>query len=1168
MRGLIRAMRRARDAHATYDECRTWPRWVPYWFLPFFLCAFPEGEPVTGPCPSALELEQLALREESSDAARARGIRAHVARCEACREMLEEIRENQRFLGHAAGALGDALDSPRAGTRRDGTPGSDPDLSALRSGRAPPASGSVRGFELLEEISRGGQGVVYRAVQTATKRPAAVKMLLGGVFATERQRQRFEREIEIAARLRHPNIVSVFESGTTSDGSPYVAMEFVEGVPLDRFVRERHADARRSDRGRIDEAVRLVGMIASGVGHAHTSGVIHRDLKPSNILVDGEGKPRVLDFGLARPVAASRDVSTTREFVGTPAYASPEQMGGDPASVDARADVYALGLILYNMLTGKHPYPCDGTLAELARHAISTEPTPPSGHVARLPTDVETIVMKCLAKDPARRYPNASALASDIDDYLDGRPISARRDSTMYVLRKLAFRHRIPALAGGLVLLTIIAATIGLALLARDLDHAQRGTVAALSDSNIQHARLMGAAGDIGRAESLLWSGAIEAGMPTDGSLLIGGTPETLRSAWSLAELYARLPRLFRARSDIVLPRLGLDMESGRVWAEGANGERRTWSFDCSIDEYTAPKIVMKPGVWPEVVAGGEVVVRYDGSTIVAFNLRSGATIVAPTDWPGHLPLADVSPRGDMIATAPFKGQGAVGLFRLPSLEPIATFDDRAHSAQFQQIGGDLYLITGFCEFDPWEVRVRKAPDWELAWTIRMAPDWVLEGTPMRWARVKADKSQFLTTIGENLVMADLTRPDAPIVSRWAGGSAIQRVSIDEQWSRIVVGTMDGCVSRLELPDLALVTTHENIAGISGIAASDDWWIAAVSDTAKRISVYEMADRPWLSRFTSLDTNSQCIDVAIDGTVAWAEDDGDIIVARTDSQAPVRIARAHVGVINSVAFSRDGRQIVSAGNDGAVRLWSAEGSPIRVVSEGHPNLWSARFSPDGRRVACGTRGGLVLVFDLLEQGESLVINTGAERIPMLEFSPDGTSLVCAAWAGAASVWSAITGELVSRIDGAGYDTRVARFSPDGREVYIGGDSRAIAVADAATGGLLRVVAGLPWSPFDLKVHPDGKVLFVVGRGGELLVLDPHAGNEIAKLQVHQEHTHSLALSPDGTKVYTVGQDPWIGVVDLDRLRTYIRGNERYWRETLEARGVPRDEGTPRGNPSE
>lgn len=1094
-------------------------------------------------CPSPAALEALALGGSPRP-----DTRSHVSRCEACRAAIEEIRANQAFLGLAATALMDAAEATH-----------------VQTPRAAPAPDSVRGFTLLEEISRGGQGVVYRAVQIATKRQAAIKMLLGGAFASERQRQRFEREIEIAARLRHPNIVSVFESGLAADGTPYVAMEYVEGVALDRFAEDRLGVGRKGDRARVDAVMRLVWLIASGVGHAHTAGVIHRDLKPSNILVNAAGNPRVLDFGLARAIDRAHDVSTTQEFVGTPAYASPEQLGGDPATVDARTDVYALGLILYRMLTQKSPYSCEGSLAELARHAIGTEPTPPSRYLPRLPSDVETIVLKCLAKDPARRYANASALASDIDDYLSGRPISARRDSTVYVLQRLAMKHRVPALAGVVVALTLIVATIVLALLARDLDHARRATVAALSDSSIQRARLMGAAGDMGRAESLLWSEAIRAGMRTDGSLLVGGTPAVLRSAWSLAEMYARLPRLFRAEVDFAASRQGLDAASGLVWVETANGERRTWSLDGEALEHTPPKVALEVSSWPRTVTNGDVVAQYDGSTISVFNTGNGATILSRTDWPGHARLSDVSPNGELFAMTDWPHDGEVKIFALPSLEPIATFDDGASIAHFKQIGGELCLITGFCAGEPREIRVRKGPEWRVEWTIPMPPRWALEGVLMRWADVSPDRTRLLVTTGENMVLFDLTQADTPVVGLWAASSPIQRVSIDEAWSRVVVGTINGEVSRVELPELSLSTTHQNIVAISGIATSDDGWTVAVIDITPRISVYEMADRPWLSRLIALDYNSQSIDVSPDGTVACAQDDGSIIVASADAKSQVRIDGAHVGVINSVAFSSDGQQIVSAGSDGAVRIWSVDGTPLRTVSEGQPRLWSACFSPDGRRVACGTRGGEVLVFDLTETGRALVIDTGAERVPMVEFSPDGTRLACGAWSGHSGIWSALTGERVVQFESVENGARVARFSLDGREVYIGDDDRTVRVFDAATGGLLRVIEGLPWSPFDLKAHPDGHVLFVVGRGGELLVVDPHAGTEIAKLRVHEAHAFSLALSPDGAKVYTVGQDPWIGVIDLDRLRSYIRGNETYAREAVAAANKePRRDRTRRG----
>ncbi len=421
-------------------------------------------------CPSVRQLEAHAAGKAADSS-----IEGHVAGCAACRDLIAEIHDNNRFLLGVAGNLAKAWDAPpRVAVTADAAP---------TAGHGRPRDGSmpnIEGYTLTGELSQGGQGVVYRAVQVETKRPAAIKMLITGSFASERQRQRFDREIEIAARFRHPNLVSIFESGQATDGRRYVAMELVEGLPLDRAIEMHGEEAGPAAGGsaartgapvprRVDAIMRLFSLICAGVGHAHAYGVIHRDLKPSNILVDGTGNPRILDFGLARPADASYDVTATRDFVGTPAFCSPEQLSRDPGALNARTDVYALGLLLYRSLTGKHPYPCDGPLHEVARHAIETDPTPPTRYVPRMDMDVQTIVLKCLAKDPARRYATASALAADINDYLAGRPISARRDSLLYVLGKLAVRHRIPVIAGLLVLVTVVGAAVGFSLFAREL---------------------------------------------------------------------------------------------------------------------------------------------------------------------------------------------------------------------------------------------------------------------------------------------------------------------------------------------------------------------------------------------------------------------------------------------------------------------------------------------------------------------------------------------------------------------------------------------------------------------------------------------------------------------------------------------------------------------------
>lgn len=1096
-----------------------------------------------GECPSPAALEAIALGTSPAPDSR-----SHVSRCEACRAAIEEVRANQAFLGLAATALAGAADSARAAAPRP-----------------VPAPDSVRGFKLLEEISRGGQGVVYRAVQIATKRPAAVKMLLGGAFASDRQRQRFEREIEIAARLRHPNIVSVFESGLTGDGTPYVAMEYVEGTALDRFAESKLGFPGKSDRARVDAVMRLVGSVASGVGHAHTAGVIHRDLKPSNILVDASGNPRVLDFGLARATDRAHDVSATQEFVGTPAYASPEQLGGDPTSVNARTDVYALGLVLYRLLTHRHPYPCDGSLAELARHAIGTSPTPPSRYLPRLPSDVETIVLKCLAKDPARRYPNATALASDIDDYLNGRPISARRDSTMYVLQRLAMKHRIPALAGLTVALTLVAATVGLAILARDLDRARVDTQAALSDSSVQRARLMAAAGNVGHAEAILWQEAIASGMATDGEVLTRGKAEGLRSAWSLAEVYARLPRLFRDHTEMLVVSIGVDSEAARVWAYDGLGGHLSWSFDgARIEERARTNPI-------EVIAGttravsGDIVIRSDGSRMAATRLRSGETIVAPTPLVGSGRVVSVSPRGDMFATGDWANCARTEIFAFPSLKPLSVVDDRVQGAAFQEVGGELLLITGFGVQAPWSLRIRRAPDWELVRTI-MVPDWSsLANVSFRWAEINASGTQLLATMGENVALFDLTQADAPMSAWWSSTSPIQAAAVQESWGSLTTGSLDGQIALVRLPDLVPLATRPNLVGVLHLGSSPDGGYIAVHDRAENVSLYEMADRPWLSRALVLQENAQSIDASASGAIVCAQDNGDIVITSPESERPVVIASAHRGVINSVAFSPDGRSIVSAGNDGAVRLWTSQGVPIRTISQGHPNLWSACFSPDGTRVACGARGGDILLFDLAHESRRLVISTGSARVPMVEFSPDGSRLVSCAWSGSAGLWDASSGRSVVAFEDVPADTRVARFSRDGREIYLGADNRTLSVYDAASGKRLRTVSGLPWSPFELRVHPGGRVLFVVGRGGELIVIDPLAGSELAKLDVHSAFIFGLAISADGSSIYTVGQDRWIGVTDLAHLQRYIRGNERYWRESIETqRNEPRRDRSRRG----
>ncbi len=431
----------------------------------------------------------------------------------------------------------------------------------------------IPGYEVTEQVARGGQGVVYRGVQCATRREVAVKVMLGAAFTSEARRRRFAREVELAAALRHPNLVTVFDSGITPDGQRFVAMEFVRGVPIDQHVREHWADPPTSIRARTRALLRLMLGVASGVAHAHAAGVIHRDLKPSNIIVETDGTPRVVDFGIARPLVMPDGVSLTHEFVGTPAYAAPEQFEGDGSRVGTRTDVYALGLILYRLLTGRMPYPCDGGFMDIARNARETPPIPLSRFVKKIPADVEAIVLTCLSKEPERRYSSAGELAADLEDFLDGRAVRARRDSVLYVLKRLASRHRLVAITAALLLITVVGAAVGFAGLAGDLDRARRATEESLALSEVQRARLLSAGGDVSRTEAILWSQVARAGSP--------GVAQrrSLRAEWALRELYAKTGILMSARIDAIPFAVGFGAGES-IWVVDATGARIDWSAE------------------------------------------------------------------------------------------------------------------------------------------------------------------------------------------------------------------------------------------------------------------------------------------------------------------------------------------------------------------------------------------------------------------------------------------------------------------------------------------------------------------------------------------------------------------------------------------------------------
>ncbi len=339
--------------------------------------------------------------------------------CHACPELLEELRGCLAAMAGIDAVLDDRAATPEAVPLAD----ADPDLTHPLAGppRDHDRAGLVHwptfpGYEILEEIGHGGMGVVFKARQIALNRIVALKTILTHGAIREEQKRRFVQEAQAMALLQHPNIVQIHEIGE-SEGHPFLVMEYVPGVSL----RERLAGKPSPPR----QAAEMVAVLARAVQAAHEHGIIHRDLKPNNILLGPDGTPKICDFGLAKCLEGTADYTQTGQVLGTPSYMAPEQVLQAQGSQGPAVDVYALGILLYELLTGRPPFLADNPLDTL-QLVTSQEPVPPRRWQPRTPGDLETICLKCLEKAPSRRYPSAQTLAEDLKRFLAGAPICAR----------------------------------------------------------------------------------------------------------------------------------------------------------------------------------------------------------------------------------------------------------------------------------------------------------------------------------------------------------------------------------------------------------------------------------------------------------------------------------------------------------------------------------------------------------------------------------------------------------------------------------------------------------------------------------------------------------------------------------------------------------------------
>lgn len=326
--------------------------------------------------------------------------------CADCPELLDQVSERLRRLRNVEAQLESLFPSPETDLHM--SPGVSPEGDL--------ALPSIPGYEVQAVLGRGGMGIVYQAIHLKLNRLVALKMLLAGSYASRQEHLRFFREAEAVARLRHSSIVQIYDVGEV-DGHPYFTMEYIPGGSL----AEKLAGVEQP----VHEAAEMVAAIAEAIHAAHEGGIIHRDVKPANVMLADDGAPKISDFGLARQLDSNDGLTHTGIRIGTPSYMAPEQMSGNPAAVSPAIDIFALGALLYEMLTGVPPFRGE-TLSDTERLLTSVDPEPPSHRNAKVPRDLETICLKCLEKDPNHRYASAADLAAELNRFLKHEPIQAR----------------------------------------------------------------------------------------------------------------------------------------------------------------------------------------------------------------------------------------------------------------------------------------------------------------------------------------------------------------------------------------------------------------------------------------------------------------------------------------------------------------------------------------------------------------------------------------------------------------------------------------------------------------------------------------------------------------------------------------------------------------------
>jgi WD40 repeat protein len=986
----------------------------------------------------------------------------------------------------------------------------------------PGGSGTIRYFgdyELLEELGRGGMGVVYRARQVSLDRPVAVKMILAGPYASEEFLLRFRSEAETIAQLRHAGIVGIYEVGE-HEGQPYYAMEYVPGPTLAEQVRSGPLPPR--------EAAWMLAAVARAIQHAHDLGVLHRDLKPSNILLDEHGQPHVTDFGVAKRLGDDPGFTLTGQTLGTPAYIPPEQISARRGAVTVRSDVYALGAILYHLLTGRAPFRGE-TPADALRAVVEQEPPAPRSRNPAIPSDLETICQRCLAKEPARRYASAAALAEDLDRWLEGRPIQAR--PVRLPERAWLWARRQPALAAlsALLSLSLMGGLAGVIWEWRVAEHHRQQAESARGTMQKTSARLQAQ-----EAERLFTAGQGHAAVATLAAALRSDPTDSvlpLRLVSALNQRKWAFPAMPPLADGSRISEAACVPGGERLATLGLDGRLRFWNRGTGAA--TAPAI-------PHGGQVGHLEFSHDGSLALSVVCDEAVYLSDPITGhlleklalPGGIQHATLHPTNNLVAVGFNSGKLLVFARDTPARQrEWQAHDTNVIWVEFSQDGRLLLSASEGAQtrvwsgHEPFTFLAERRHERAIR-VVRLSPD-----------------GRRLATIGEGGVLTVWKLPSLELLAKadFQGWFNVAEFSPDS--SRLLVGIGSGAIVVIEAETgQELLRYGGHTKRVASISCSPDGLTVASSADDAHARIWDLhSGQPlceplwhefWIQTVQFSPDGRQVLTASLDNTARLWE-------LRLAAEQPLRLhdddGVRMVGLVGApgaqpAASLVETGDLVTVSRRGAVHSWDArDGRPKRTLREAGGRLAEAVFDPTGRRLVLGeTNNALTLLH--LETGRALPLPVRPEKsLDWFEFSANGRELAVADL-DTVHRFDATTGAVVGtplRCDTAGsvygHWIHRIRFGPDGRTLLIACHNAHAQLRDLATG---RVLANFahdgPVSSAEFS--PDGSRVLTASFDNTARLWSP--AQPATPLQVfrHQDMLFEAIFSPDALQVLASAAD--------------------------------------------